>query len=96
MRLSHNEIEIIKTNILKYIQDAKIILFGSRTDDHKKGGDIDICIETMQYVSLKEQIKILADIELSGVMRKVDLILKMPNSKEQQIFKTIASEGIVL
>lgn len=96
MRLSQNEVEIIKTNILNVIKDARIILFGSRVYDHKKGGDIDIFIETAQSVSLKEQIKILANIELCGILRKVDLILKMPNTKDQQIFKTIVSEGIVL
>jgi predicted nucleotidyltransferase len=96
MRLSQNEVNIIKTCILEHIRDARIILFGSRLYDYKKGGDIDIFIETVQAVSLKEQIKILTNIELSGVLRKVDLVLKMPNTKDQSIFKTIINEGIVL
>lgn len=96
MRLKQNEINIIKSNILKYIHDAKIILFGSRVYDNKKGGDIDIFVETKQKVSLKQQIKILADLEINGIHRKVDMILKTPTTKEQSIFKTIYQEGIVL
>ena len=42
MRLTQKEIEIIKNTINRYIKDSKIYLFGSRLDDNKKGGDIDI------------------------------------------------------
>lgn len=96
MRLTKSEVIIIKSNILKYIKDAKIMLFGSRVDDDKKGGDIDIFIQTKQLVSLKEQIKILAGFEVDGISRKVDLVLKTPVTKEQPIFKTAISEGIIL
>ena len=75
MRLLKEEASIIKTTILRYIKDAKIILFGSRVDDNKRGGDIDIFVQTNQEVTLKEQIKILTDIEMNGVLRKVDLVL---------------------
>jgi predicted nucleotidyltransferase len=96
MRLLKEEASIIKKTILKYIKDAKIILFGSRVDDNKRGGDIDIFVQTNQEVTLKEQIKILTDIEMNGVLRKVDLVLKTPTSKEQPIFKTAIQEGVLL
>lgn len=96
LRLKPNEINIIKTSILKYFQDAKIILFGSRVYDDKKGGDIDILVETENSVSLKQQIKILVDIEMDGIGRKVDMIFKTPTTKNQQIFQNIYKEGIVL
>ncbi len=96
MRISQDEINVIKTTILGHIQDAKIMLFGSRVDDTKKGGDIDIFIQTNKKITMKEQVVILAQIELSGVLRKVDLLLKTPTSKEQGIFKTALKEGIVL
>ena len=96
MRISQNEINIIKNAILEYIMDAKIFLFGSRVDDSKKGGDIDIFVETKLDITLKEQIKILSKIEMLGVSRKVDLIVKTPKSKEQPIFKTAKKEGIIL
>lgn len=96
MRLSSSDITIIKNNILKYSQDATIILFRSRVHDDKRGGDIDIFVETKRTVTLKEKLEILVNIELSGILRKVDLIFKMPHSKEQSIFKVAKEEGIVL
>lgn len=96
MRLYENEISIIKNTILSYIDDAKIILFGSRVFDDKKGGDIDICIETKYEIPLSQKLKILTNLELSGIQRSVDLILKTPQTKDKPIFDTISKEGIVL
>lgn len=44
MRLTNSEIEAIKKAFLKTFEDGKIYLFGSRADDTKKGGDIDLYI----------------------------------------------------
>lgn len=44
MRLSDGEVTSIKNTIHHRDPKARIILFGSRTDDTKKGGDIDIFI----------------------------------------------------
>lgn len=46
MRLSDNTIKFIKRGITKCFGNAKVYLFGSRTDDNKIGGDIDIAIKT--------------------------------------------------
>jgi len=96
MRLSKEEVEIIKSNILKHIKDAKIMLFGSRVDDSKRGGDIDIFIQTDQIVTLKNEIDISADLERNGILRKVDLVVKAPNKKEQSIFETAVLQGVYL
>ena len=46
MRLSKRIIKILQDNITKSFGDVNIYLFGSRTDDNKKGGDIDLAIDT--------------------------------------------------
>ena len=47
MRLKKENIEVIKILAKKYFgENAKVYLFGSRIDDNKKGGDIDLYIET--------------------------------------------------
>ena len=46
MRLSKKIINILQDNIKKSFGDVNIYLFGSRTDDNKRGGDIDIAIDT--------------------------------------------------
>jgi predicted nucleotidyltransferase len=96
MRISKSEIEIIKTSILKTLPNSKIYLFGSRIYDNKRGGDFDIFVKTSQNCSLKNRIDILTDIEANGIERKIDLIVKSPNSKEQKIFITAEKEGILL
>lgn len=46
MRLSQRIIKILQETIEKSFGNATIYLFGSRTDDSKKGGDIDLAIDT--------------------------------------------------
>ena len=96
MRLSNQTILILKEIILKYVKEPKIILFGSRVYDNKKGGDIDILVETKENITIKTQIKILAECEIKGIYRKIDMIFKTPFKKEQSIFKIAIKEGIVL
>lgn len=51
MRLTKQEVQIIKSAILQVDPEARIFLFGSRVDDQKKGGDIDLD-ETDPFVQL--------------------------------------------
>jgi predicted nucleotidyltransferase len=44
MRLNSKEIETLKRSLKDLDKDARIYLFGSRADDKKKGGDIDLLI----------------------------------------------------
>lgn len=44
MRLSKNEISVIKNRLQELSPEAKVYLFGSRVDDNKIGGDIDLLV----------------------------------------------------
>jgi len=44
VRLTSLEREVLKSSITAFDKYSKIYLFGSRVDDDKKGGDIDILI----------------------------------------------------
>lgn len=96
MRLTKDEIKIIKETITNRLDDAKITLFGSRVYDDKKGGDIDILVQTNQKVSLKKQLEILSQLEIKGIERRVDLLFQTPYTKEQNIFETAKNEGVLL
>lgn len=96
MRLHRSEIDIIKSTLHETIDDAKVFLFGSRTDDTKKGGDIDLFVQTHKNISLKDELKILAQMEFRGIERKVDLIIQTPLTPPQKLFETILKEGILL
>ena len=45
MRLSTYEVDAIKDTFKDIFQNGDIYLFGSRIDDDKKGGDIDLYIK---------------------------------------------------
>lgn len=46
MRLTEDEIKSIKNSVLSLDQHADVYLFGSRVDDSKRGGDIDLLIKS--------------------------------------------------
>ncbi len=96
MRLQRAEIDIIKSTLRESIDDAKVFLFGSRTDDSKRGGDIDLFVQTHKNITLKEELKILSRMELRGIERKIDLIIQTPQTPPQKLFETIIKEGILL
>ncbi len=63
MRLRQEEINLIKEEIKKLI-DGDIYIFGSRVDDSKLGGDIDIFIIPKKRLSVKERVKIANEIKI--------------------------------
>ncbi len=66
MRLSLVEIEAIKDSFKKVFGAGNIYLFGSRVDNDKKGGDIDLYLDPDDENNLyQKQIRFLVDIELA-------------------------------
>ena len=88
--------KIIKKVIKSYVADAEVMLFGSRIDDRKKGGDIDLLVKSDIDIPLSKKIKILTKLEMDGIERKVDMLLLTPNTANQSIIKTALKEGIKL
>ena len=44
MRLTRDEITLLKQKLTSLSKEAKLYLFGSRVDDSKRGGDIDLLV----------------------------------------------------
>jgi len=44
MRLCEEEVAVLKNKLMTLSLDAKLYLFGSRTDDDAKGGEIDLLV----------------------------------------------------
>ncbi|MBL4730628.1 MAG: nucleotidyltransferase domain-containing protein [Sulfurimonas sp.] len=75
MRLSKHSIESIKTVFQIVFKEGNIYLFGSRTDDTKKGGDIDLYIEVQDKTDLFEKkIKFLARLKQKIQDQKIDVV----------------------
>jgi predicted nucleotidyltransferase len=53
MRLTQFEQQTIRETVLSFLPDAKVYLYGSRVDDAKRGGDIDLMIVDPQPIPRK-------------------------------------------
>ena len=78
MRISEIEKTTIVNAILEKDKNAQIFLFGSRADDFKKGGDIDILIQSDE-IGLLEIVKIKSTIFKNIPEQKIDLLVSKSN-----------------
>lgn len=97
MRLNEKDIKSIKRIAKKcFDANARIYLFGSRVDDRKKGGDIDIYIETgVEKDLLERKLKMLGMLQKELGEQKIDIIVN--NFKSSKFIYEIArNEGVRL
>jgi predicted nucleotidyltransferase len=101
MRLSKSEIKIIK-NVACEVWGAKtmIYLFGSRTDDSKIGGDIDLFVdlesEQEPQKIMLQKAEFLSKLDIQLGEQKIDLLVKTPYNNHLPIIKTAQINGVAL
>ena len=97
MRLRPKEIKEIKQVAKEcFGMGTKIYLFGSRTDDNRKGGDIDLYLETTAKENLfNRKIKMLQMLYERLGEQKIDIVINN-NSTSLYIHKVARKEGIML
>lgn len=95
MRLNSRERDIIRSEMLKIDPGGKVFLFGSRTDDSKRGGDIDLLVETSRKLDYKNRLVLEYSIS-SSCDTKVDMIFKSPEDDETPIYRIAKRTGIAL
>ena len=81
MRLNDQEKSIIRQAAISHFgEDSRILLFGSRADNEKKGGDIDLLIIPSTNMEPREifqnKIAMLVDLELNLGIRNIDLLVE--------------------
>jgi predicted nucleotidyltransferase len=77
---------------------ARTRLFGSRVDDSKRGGDIDLLVELDTPVEDRLGLELALGTRLYRAMmeRKVDVVLLAPNIEKQPIHKVALETGVLL
>jgi predicted nucleotidyltransferase len=80
MRLSDKEIRSIVETVVGFMPDASIRLFGSRTDDAKRGGDIDLLVLTSDPQANQLHDKIMLRLHDLLGEQKIDLLIEHPES----------------
>ncbi len=93
MRLQQTEEEAIKSTIKALDAEAKIYLFGSRADDAKRGGDIDLLIISTKLTEQDKRTIRLGLYEQLGE-QKIDLVLAQDAS--QPFVRIALAEGVEL
>ncbi|MGZ5208624.1 MAG: nucleotidyltransferase domain-containing protein [Sulfuricurvum sp.] len=82
MRLSSNYQNTIKKYFNQFFQNGEIYLFGSRVDDNKKGGDIDLYLVLKEHTNLfDKKIKFLSRIKRELGEQKIDVIFNTDSSR---------------
>lgn len=95
MRLSKSEIKAIIQSVEKHLGPKKIYLFGSRTDDSKRGGDIDLLVISSTKPEFMQQRQILLDIYKEIGEQKIDIIYAS-ESDTNEFAKIALKEGVLI
>lgn len=95
MRLDNDIRDFLKKEIAKKVPGSEIYLFGSRTDDQARGGDIDILILTRDRVDKKIFRAIRVEFFKKFGWQKLDLV-SFPFEDQSPFRKLIQSEAIRL
>ncbi|MDR0731089.1 MAG: nucleotidyltransferase domain-containing protein [Treponema sp.] len=93
MRISNTEKNCIVNAIGEVDNEAPIWLFGSRTDDTKKGGDIDIAVLSKK-IGITEKIRIKRSICNKIGEQRIDLLVS--DYGNEAVFKSAVENGIRL
>ncbi len=100
MRLSPFQTDTINQLARKYFgKETTVYLFGSRTDDSKKGGDIDLLITTSNEAALNLEAKIhfLAALKIEIGDRKIDVVFDDVNTrKKKNFYRSITRQKVGL
>ncbi|MEX2445568.1 MAG: nucleotidyltransferase domain-containing protein [Alkalispirochaeta sp.] len=93
MRLSDREKQVIEDAVHRVDPEAKVWLFGSRTDDRRGGGDIDIAVLSKR-ISRTERHTIRHEICDHIGQQKIDLVVA-PNLEDPMLALAV-EQGVPL
>ena len=95
MRLSKREIEVILQVAEDiYGTDVKVYLFGSRVDDSRRGGDIDLLVRTTsEKKGILDRVRMAARIKSLIGDQKIDII---GDYEDNQVVQEVLKNGILL
>lgn len=99
MRLTSFQVQIIKTTIERILGvPNQIWLFGSRTNDEQRGGDIDLLIETTDTLPNRATMicKLYGALMIALDEHKLDIVLKDAQTIDAPIFAIARRTGILL
>ena len=82
MRLLNEEVDIIKKTFKTMFDNGSIYLFGSRVDDTKNGGDIDLFLDIKDNIDKEEILE-----------RKINFLIALKDKIGDQKIDVVVSTG---
>lgn len=100
MRITENEISAIKSLAKKVFgKETLVFLFGSRIDDDKKGGDIDLFITNKEKskLTISSKIEFLTELKILIGEQKIDVVLDNAFTRQKkQFYRTVTQQAVEL
>ena len=100
MRLNEFQIEVITKLAQKHFgEGTTVYLFGSRTDEDKKGGDIDLFITNTdeKRLNIEAKVRFLAELKTKIGDRKIDVVFDNDFTRQKENFyRTIIQDRVKL
>ena len=101
MRLTAQQQATVRATVAEtFGSEATVRLFGSRVDDTKRGGDIDLLVSTSQSdvaTLMRAEIALLTKLQMKLGEQKIDVLLDYPSRKVRPpIFNIALQTGILL
>ena len=100
MRLTCQQQQFIQRTVKDYFgEDTNVYLFGSRTDDRKRGGDIDLLIEATKNSGdiLNKKLMVLTKLHLTWGEQKIDIVVTEKRQEDDRlVIHEARKSGILL
>ena len=94
MRLNASELNAIRSTLAAADPAGRIYWFGSRVDDKRRGGDIDVFLESSRSINAMTALRL--EYRMGAACdTKVDLLIKGPEEVDTPIHQ-VARKGIEL
>ena len=95
MRLTSKQHKAIKKYFIEIFKEGEIYLFGSRVDDNRKGGDIDLYLRLKERKNLVvKKLDFLVKLKREIGLQKIDVVFD--KNLNRAIDRVAMNEGILL
>ena len=95
MRLTASEFNALRTIIGALDPAGSIYLYGSRADDSRRGGDIDVYLQASHAIDMKTRLRTQYRLQ-QACNTHVDLLVKNPQQPMQAIHQIAIEQGILI
>lgn len=95
MRLQPQEINVIRKIVHSFDNDAVVYLFGSRSDDTARGGDIDLLVIS-NTIDFRKMLRLKLGLQDELGEQQIDLITRRPEEINEPFSAMAMKTGIRL